>query len=487
MYQIQTQKRKQPALFMIIPLALSMITVSAVFLYQNYYHTVWQPATLTETREVLENPGRGWYQIYGYALSDDSIDTSESIRESYKHDTESKLAMLQINLKNYRTSPISNTALKQLELILSSWEQSGKQLILRFLYDWDGMAITSEPEEIDLIMNHMSQVASVVNRHAAAIYTLQGIFVGNHGEMHNSNHMSDASMHLLIEHLAEVTDPSIYLSVRTPAQWRSIVSSYEPLPAEQGFSNSLYSRIGLFNDGMLGSESDCGTYGNVSISKASGYSDKGTRSEELAFQNQLCRYVPNGGEVIIDNPYNDLSTAISDLYQMHISYLNSMHDPSVLDKWKTSIYQGTDIFNGSSGYEFIGNHLGYRYVLNSTGLIYHPFRNKNTALTIDINNIGFANSYKKYEVSVNLINTDTKQIQKISVSTDTRTWLSGKVTRLTVPLDIPYYHMGNYQLYLDVTDPFSTQQIQFANTGYDRSLGYYIGNLSIDKILPLMF
>ena len=37
------------------------------------------------------------------------------------------------------------------------------------------------------------------------------------------------------------------------------------------------------------------------------------RMEELAFQEKLCSRVPNGGEVIIDNEYNDLECAIADL------------------------------------------------------------------------------------------------------------------------------------------------------------------------------
>ena len=46
------------------------------------------------------------------------------------------------------------------------------------------------------------------------------------------------------------------------------------------------------------------------------------REEELAFQDVLCSSVPSGGEVIVDNPYNDLENAIADLKTMHVSYLN---------------------------------------------------------------------------------------------------------------------------------------------------------------------
>lgn len=72
-------------------------------------------------------------------------------------------------------------------------------------------------------------------------------------------------MKTLIEHLNEVIDPSIYLSVRTPSQWRMINEVYD-LPAQFpafGAGTSLMGRLGFFNDGILGSESDLGTYGDT--------------------------------------------------------------------------------------------------------------------------------------------------------------------------------------------------------------------------------
>ena len=99
--------------------------------------------------------------------------------------------------------------------------------------------------------------------------------------------------------------------------------------------SSLASRLGLYNDGMLGSANDTGTYGDKAAADLdTNYSDAWTREDELAFQNDLCLYVPNGGEVIIDNVYNDFDNAVKDLSQMHVSYLNSEYDSTVLNKWK---------------------------------------------------------------------------------------------------------------------------------------------------------
>ena len=100
--------------------------------------------------------------------------------------------------------------------------------------------------------------------------------------------------------------------------------------------DSLMGRLGLFNDGMLGSESDLGTYGDTARRDATSPSYKGTRKEELAFQNNLCRYVPNGGEVIFNNTLSDLETSVSALRTMHVSYLNADNDGRVMEKWRNT-------------------------------------------------------------------------------------------------------------------------------------------------------
>ena len=44
--------------------------------------------------------------------------------------------------------------------------------------------------------------------------------------MNNTTHIGNGEMETLIQKLDDVIDPSIFLSVRTPAQWRTIVGEY---------------------------------------------------------------------------------------------------------------------------------------------------------------------------------------------------------------------------------------------------------------------
>lgn len=308
--------------------------------------------SFSESTKYLPNPYQGFYHIIGYTLSDDYAPADGS---SYRTDSYTdSLALLEINLRNYHTTEISETGLAQLNDILTAWSQSPShtKLILRFLYDWDGIALATEPESLDLILTHMDQVSTLVNQYCDSIYIIQGIFIGNWGEMHHSHFMDAASVKTLIQHLNDVIDPSIYLSVRTPAHWRMITDLYDLPTKFPAFETdvSLISRLGLFNDGILGSESDLDTYGNTARRDAASPAFQGTRKEELEFQNHLCRYVPNGGEVIYNNTLSDLETSVSDLRVMHVSYLNADYDSRVLDKWKKSIWTGNDSFHGCDGY-----------------------------------------------------------------------------------------------------------------------------------------
>ena len=85
--------------------------------------------------------------------------------------------------------------------------------------------------------------------------------------MNGSDHLSDEDCSILMQHLADVIDPSIFLSVRTPVQRRRILNSAELPSAETAFDGSLSSRLGLFNDGMLGTANDTGTYGDTPASE----------------------------------------------------------------------------------------------------------------------------------------------------------------------------------------------------------------------------
>lgn len=152
-----------------------------------------------------------------------------------------------------------------------------KQVVLRFLYDWDGQALSSEPSDLSQIKKHISQLSSTVNSYADCIYILQGALIGNNGEMNNSNYNDINQIRQIIEELDQNIVPDIYLAVRTPAQLRGVLRTRNPLSSTNAWHGTLESRLGLFNDGMLGSVYDLGTYDDTPLQSDSAIDEQGTR------------------------------------------------------------------------------------------------------------------------------------------------------------------------------------------------------------------
>ena len=367
-----------------------------------------------ESTVPIPSPYQGLYRMYRYMLTD-----SPCIEQQYQSDIDSNpytLALLEINLKNYKNTEISLFALHQCETIIKAWFHSSKQLIIRFLYDWDGIAYYSEPNNINTILNHMTQLSPIINAYYRSIYLLQGIFIGNWGEMHHSNYTDDKSVITLINKLHSTIHPSIYLSVRTPQQWRMITKE---IP-------EIKKRLGLYNDGMLGSESDLGTYTN--------------REEELQFQHTNTQYLPNGGEVIYNIHYNSIQTTVQSLKSMHVAYLNADYDTRVYDVWKNST------FNHQNGYDYIISHLGYRYVITDCRVSKQFLTNK-IQIQCTIENNGFGNALHTHSLCIALHSnaSDLTYQSECSVPCDTK-----KTISVTIPINELNDH--EYQVYAYIND-----------------------------------
>lgn len=436
----------------------------------------YTPDACAESTEELQNPYIGWYQIHNYMLSDTaSYDLSEILDQEHR----AGLVLLEFNLQNYADRPISDYGLSLLDQVLESWQSTGRQLILRFFYDWDGNALEAEPRDLSLILTHMSQTSEAVNRYSDCVYLLQGIFIGPWGEMHGSRYANNEDMITLTRHLASVTDPEIFLAVRTPQQWRLLADSAEPIDRSAAFNGSLASRLSLFNDGMLGSDTDLSTYAPGSDSGEFSYDQKRSRQDELAFQNRLCTCVPNGGEVVVPNPYNDFPAAVADLSAARVSYLNSAYDEAVFSKWRTVLCTEASPYHGMNGFDYISRHLGYRYVLRSSECAPALPWEKTTELTVILENIGFSNCYRPFDVSLTLTEASTDRTFTFPVNTDTRLWTPGEQVTLTLPVQFREYATGSYDVALKITDPVSGSPVYLANEGAVTSSGHTLGRLDI--------
>ena len=128
-------------LISVLTLIATIIVLKIVFFFGRVCYTA---EVFSESNKPLQNPYCGFYHIIGYTLSD-IYDKCDNCTDQINKYTD-QLVLLEINLKNYHTTDISEKGLEQLNDILAKWAQSqnGTKLILRFLYDWDGIALATD-------------------------------------------------------------------------------------------------------------------------------------------------------------------------------------------------------------------------------------------------------------------------------------------------------------------------------------------------------
>ncbi len=379
--------------------------------------TRFYQADLIETSRTLGNPGCGWYHVYTFfVISQDQQKSSLYLDEGSENE---QLVLLLMDIGAFRKQELSGAALSYVEEILRFFQKNNKQMILRFAYDTEGKGAEKEPQSLSLVKQHMKQIGGLVRKYAKEILLLQGIFVGSWGEMHGSKFLYQKAMAELVNTLYKATEKSCYLAVRTPAQWRAIL-------AYKGTEPGLADRLTVFNDGIFGSSTDLGTY-DTGNRKEKGDLVPWSREEELLWQNDLLKGKPNGGEVLLGDPPVGYEKAVEDLRQMHLSYLNSVHDLKQLRFWRNETVKERGCWRNLSGYEFIGRHLGYRFTIADARVL------KKGQLRITIENCGFAELCAETECFLILETKDGSASYQL-IDTDARKWMSGEKTILRADL-----------------------------------------------------
>ena len=475
---LTSMKRRERMRFSAVLLAaLIVIMPLCIVILNNYQGNVRMKGNeFAESSRELRNPDRGFYHLYRFMVTDEKVNYWQQIQDLYKTDEDTSLSMVEINLQNYRGGEISEAGMANIEMLFQALGELDKRLVVRFLYDWDGESEKYEPETIDIILRHMEQLEDVLKESDRQIFVLQGLFTGNWGEMNGTKYFADGDLARLSGQLHNVAGRSVYFAVRTPQQWRRITGLKGASDLSDDFfeMNPLAGRISLYNDGMLGSESDYGSYrvqevGGRKISE---------RKEELNFQDELCRRVPNGGEVIHDNYYNDFSNAVKDMSLMHVTYLNKDHDQAVLDKWRNTEITENGCYKGMDGYTYIERHLGYRLLIKKAHL--KSFGDYIEVYVV-MDNVGFAPLYFKPEIELILCNKEGGEYLTYKMEGDLRELVGGNeegkslALKAEIPLDdlLP----TKYEVYFSISHPSTGQRILLANEQDIEEYGYSVGTI----------
>ena len=412
-----------------------------------------------ESLEELDNPERGFYEPVEYKMK---VSGNKILDLNYN------LIHLRVGIGAFSKAAngsedlsFTEDMLDALDGTLKNVKKNGGSVIIRFAYDDFAGTKDLEPS-MEMMLLHIKQLKSIFEGNKDVIaYVELGLF-GPWGEMHSSEICTTKNVSKALDAMLEAVPGDITIGVRTPeyyAKWANVERKNLHLDITK--KGTAAYRVGLYNDGYLGSESDLGTFSNRDI--------------EIAWLTYQTSHTFYGGEVVANRaegePLNTVAYMSQEAYKTHTTYLNLYWNDTVIENWKNEIYQGEDTrYQGQSGYTYVVNHLGYRYVLRQCQIDSKVYQGQNLNINMKIENVGFANLINSKKVSILLVGKN--KTYEIATDIDARKWNSKEVTNINTQIALPdNIAIGEYKVYFriskygDHTTDNNYQCIQFANDG----------------------
>lgn len=430
----------------------------------------------TETIESFRNPEKGFYSTLFLKMLPSGTKAVNP---------RSNLTHLRIGIGSFsgvnngdKDLEFTEDALNGLHQTLQNAKNNGCSVIIRFAYDDFNGKGNLEPS-LDMILKHISQLKPVLEANQDVISYIELGFFGPWGEMHTSSICRTENVNKTIDAMLDSAPEKIKIGVRTPnyyAKWIGI--DRKDLNQNVSEKGTDAYRVGLYNDGYLGSESDLGTFANREI--------------EITWLEKQAMHTLYGGEVVANyasgTPLNTVDYMSKEAFRTHTTYLNSEWNYNVINAWKNEIYNGDDpVYVGQTGYTYIVNHLGYRFVLRKSEITESIKQDEKLNLKLDIENVGFANLINSKVVSLVFVKGD--EIYEVQTDIDATEWDSTKLTNLDFNVDLPgNMSSGEWKVYLrisqygDIGTDNNYQCIRLANNGnmWKEEIGAnYIGNFTI--------
>lgn len=427
-----------------------------------------------EDTKILQNPDRGFYSTMPIMCT--PTDTKVQNPKGNLIHLRIGLAAFSKAQNHVEDLDFTDNMLDSLNATFENIRKNGGTAIVRFAYDnFNGIA-NAEPSMAQIV-KHIKQLKPLFEENKDVITTVESGFFGPYGEQHSSKIINTENFKTLLDTLLEVVPIPMTINVRTPKIYANYVGI--PLEALKNYTpekgTSAY-RIGIFNDGYLGSETDLGTYHH--------------RENEISWLTKHATHTIFGGEVVANYAtngyvYNSIEHIEKEMYDTHTTYLNKEWNDSVIHNWQQTPYMGVDpIYQGKTAFEYIDNHLGYRFVLRDCKLTKEVKQGTSLQLQCKIENVGAGNIVNTKEVILLLVGEHT-YYKKLSL--DPSIWYSKQITPITIEHFIDENVLtGDYKLYLKIASPGQSiddcqRTIQFANSSiWEETLGAnFLGNITV--------
>jgi len=426
-----------------------------------------QVVTYTTSEDIIINPERGFYahkQSTNAATllkKDDLIDLRENEGIS--------LILMMYYLPDFMETPISETALLNIETNFNTMREAGVKCVLRFAYRWNQNTRPYDPT-VEIVQTHISQLTPVLRTGSDVIAVMQAGFIGVWGEWYYTTNFGFPQAdfekrNIVADGLLNALPERRMIQLRTPKLKYGIcnITDEDPVNSTSAFSGVKASRIGHHNDCFLASSTDYGTYSNI--------------EKDKAFLEDDTRYLPMGGETCNPSTYSGCTNAVAQMNRFHWSYLNSDYHQTVLNSWTTDGCM-TDV----------KKKLGYRFTLNEGQYSQEVDPGGCFSFDLKLSNNGWAAPYNRRDVEVILKKVNGTENYWIRLPENPQWWLSNMSIHITYNIELPQnISEGSYQIFLNLPDPepelFDRPEysIQVANLNtWDAETGYNNLNATLE-------
>lgn len=391
---------------------------------------------------------------------------------------------------------LDETFFKAWDETLQNCRNNGCMVALRFRYDANGKD-NPEPASFEQVLNHIQQIkdSGLLEKYSDILAYVESGFVGKWGEQHGGKYTSVQYKAQVLEAMLQAVPSPIPVTVRTPdifAEWagikRSELNDTELISSltESQYTNDIQAnkdRIGLYNDGYMGSDSDLGTYANREIETdwlhnqtfASYFG--GEFSGNLSWAQKYDTYLPEN--------------AIPEMYKTHLSYINGNIFQLYKDYTFSAEYDVDGVDNsayyGENVYQFIRDHIGYRFVLRNSEITSETVQGGDVQVNFEVENTGFAGVIPSVQSYVILEKDGVYTLAESDI--DCHDWQSCTKSIETLDIKIPgNLPSGEWNVYIKLnmgteadTMNMSNRSIRFANNDtWNGALGAnYMGSVTV--------
>ena len=391
-----------------------------------------------------------------------------------------------------KNQDLTEDALNVLQTTFDNIRANEGFVIVRICYDpWYNGRSNVTPNH-EWVLKHVKQLAPVLSKNTDVIVALEMGMHGAYGEMHSDTNITYDRVAEAVNLMLRNTPPELKILTRT-GNYSAKVLGFDNWGVDFNIDGEKFAeiakakgdtmyRVGMFNDGYLGTQYDYGTWGadcKTSI----------CREEGVAWLEKYGINTPYGGEALTTaGGYEVINTPEFLSYEgfrTHTSYLNIQWNNNLIDGWKKSHFEGKDFeYDGSkidslTGFKYVNDHLGYRFVLRESWLSDTVGADGILRAKLRIQNVGFGNLTWKAPVKLavledlegsdldmcptptyyDLPDIDSRNIHSRTISIaggDTVMTFDGN-NEIEITAKIKGHDKNRYQVYLKIGD------IEFAN------------------------